>query len=1413
MVAPPPNHSGLLDAIAAPAWLEAPDGRVKVNAGFESWGAAAIRMAPEARGRTIAAHGDAPQAGREYPSLAAALGGLVHPGDLSALLVAWRGSAAQNLAFNVEARLRAKNGGFRWARFTAPTCVGRVGSWQDVHDARRNDEVTAGLSDLAGALRKASDAASVAQALVTRGARALGAVAGLLWGLDERGETLVVTAHAGLPAAVTDGLASLPLGADSAASRALGTGRVQWSDTMSDAPQAAWGELPPGSERWSLAAAPLLGGNARGVLGLVFAGPATLTSGELTALQSLAAMAAQALDRVSLHGQLRVATARLDALFNSISLGVLCQDEAGRVTSLNPAAERILGVPSAQLLGETSAGNMLLDLRLEDGRAFPPDARPLALARTSGRAAGPMIVTHFDPIRGEQRLFRITGVPLSVGVLPCPAYAVFEDITDQQETRETLLNTLATMSDGLLLLDREGRVTHANPAALRLAEGYGDLTGLRLVEALPELEGSPFQLAFQETLRGGRPTSVTAEFRTFGRQVRARFHPSLNGVSVFITDETERVDAQAALIETESRLRLLAENARDLIFEYSLALRGFTYISSAAEALTGFTAAELTADPGRAIALLSPQARADLGRALSSGDRRPVELSWAHRDGRILRLECNGVEVRDASGRVQGVKGIIRDLTERRRAQAALEESELRFRSLMDANIIGIVVADASGKVSIANDEYLRLTGSSREDLQAGRVNWVSLTPPEHLERDRAALAELERGGRAALYEKDYLRPDGTRVPVMSAPMSLKGGDGHEVIAVSLDLTPLKAHEAALARSENRYRTLVASIAQIVWEGRAGEGITAISGWAEYSGEPPASALGWGFLDFVHPDDVAATVKTLDEAFESGDGFNIKYRLRARNNEYRWFDARATRAPGTRDWIGLTADIHDAETSAREAKESRLELEQFKRALDEHSPVSTTNIDGTITYVNDKYVAYSGYSRDELIGANHRIVKSGLHDLAFWETFWGVIQAGQVLHTNVASRHKDGRVIEAASTVVPFLDGAGKPYKFTAIRTDITDLRQREAEVSALNVQLRQRLDRIAGLHNIDTAITASLDVRVTLGILIEQVRTQLQAHAVGVYTLAPGALNLELAARAGFDAPPREASLIRLGAGLTGRAALEGRTLSLDERGLDAKTIQAEHLSEAFRAMISVPLSSKGAVIGVLSIYQREALPQDPDWLDFLHVLAGQAAIAIENATLFESLQRKNLELGLAYDETIEGWSKALDLRDHETEGHSQRVTAWTMRLARQMNVPEALFTHMRRGALLHDIGKMGVPDSVLLKPGPLDPDEWVIMRAHTTHAADLLRPISYLRPALDIPEFHHERWDGSGYPHGLAGENIPLAARIFAVIDVFDALTSHRPYRAAWTTEAAIEHIRAGSGTQFDANVVRAFNALVAG
>jgi putative nucleotidyltransferase with HDIG domain len=198
------------------------------------------------------------------------------------------------------------------------------------------------------------------------------------------------------------------------------------------------------------------------------------------------------------------------------------------------------------------------------------------------------------------------------------------------------------------------------------------------------------------------------------------------------------------------------------------------------------------------------------------------------------------------------------------------------------------------------------------------------------------------------------------------------------------------------------------------------------------------------------------------------------------------------------------------------------------------------------------------------------------------------------------------------------------------------------------------------------------------------------------------------------------------------------------------------------------------------------------------------------ELSSLVKDVQRVNAELSLAYDSTIEGWSRALDLRDKETEGHSQRVTEMTLQLARAMGVSEEELIHIRRGALLHDIGKMGVPDQILLKPDKLTDDEWVIMRKHPVYAYELLTPIPYLRPALDIPHCHHEKWDGTGYPRGLKGEQIPFAARLFALIDVVDALRSDRPYRKGWPEERVIEHIRAQSGTHFDPRVVEAFLQL---
>lgn len=358
--------------------------------------------------------------------------------------------------------------------------------------------------------------------------------------------------------------------------------------------------------------------------------------------------------------------------------------------------------------------------------------------------------------------------------------------------------------------------------------------------------------------------------------------------------------------------------------------------------------------------------------------------------------------------------------------------------------------------------------------------------------------------------------------------------------------------------------------------------------------------------------------------------------------------------------------------------------------------------------------------------------------------------------------------------------------------------------------QTEQRLQRLEALRAIDMLVTASLDLNLTLNILLDHTLALMRVDAAAVLLLDSTTQTLAYAAVRGF----RGNALMhtRLGEGYANRAVLERAPISVpDLRQRQTGPLRTPFLAgEDFIAYYGVPLIAKGAVKGVLELFHRAPLTPDSEWLDFLETLADQAAIAIDNAELYEGLQRSNAKLALAYDATIEGWARALELRAHETAGHTQRVTELTERLARSMGITEAELAHIRRGAMLHDIGKMGIPDTILLKPGPLTEEEWVLMRRHPQFAYMLLSPIAFLRPALDIPRYHHERWDGTGYPDGLKGEQIPLAARIFAIVDVWDALNSSRPYRPAWSEEHVREHIRSLTGVHFDPKVVEIFMEL---
>lgn len=389
--------------------------------------------------------------------------------------------------------------------------------------------------------------------------------------------------------------------------------------------------------------------------------------------------------------------------------------------------------------------------------------------------------------------------------------------------------------------------------------------------------------------------------------------------------------------------------------------------------------------------------------------------------------------------------------------------------------------------------------------------------------------------------------------------------------------------------------------------------------------------------------------------------------------------------------------------------------------------------------------------------------------------------------------------------------------KFTKADERLLSLFASQAAGAIHSTRLREealdRLRHLQTLRAIDKAIASSLDLRITLNILLNHVLDQLNADAADVMLIHPYEKTLRYSAGQGFGTNYIESAEIRLNDDFAGRAVMERRVIKVSNREDLRGNIPFHRLwvEEDFVDYICAPLIVKGEVKGVLEVYGRSKLNPGSEWFEFLETLAGQAAITIDNAQMFDNTQRVNMELAIAYEATIEGWSRALDLREKEAEGHTRRVTELTLALAKAMGIKDSELQHIRHGALLHDIGKMGISDRILLKKGKLTEKEWEEMRKHPALAHQMLNPIHYLRRALEIPYCHHEKWDGSGYPNGLKREQIPLSARIFTVADVWDSLISPRSYRKAWTKKKALAYIREQSGKHFDPRVVKAFLKLI--
>lgn len=499
--------------------------------------------------------------------------------------------------------------------------------------------------------------------------------------------------------------------------------------------------------------------------------------------------------------------------------------------------------------------------------------------------------------------------------------------------------------------------------------------------------------------------------------------------------------------------------------------------------------------------------------------------------------------------------------------------------------------------------------------------------------------------------------------------------------------------------------------------------------------------------------------------------------------------------------LGLGYFIHRA-WQARERSERR-----FHAIVEQAGEmISIVDPDGTRVYDSPGIGKVLGYDQEDLPG---RDILDDVHpdDRRMTRDFLTSMAAapGTVGWIELRAFHVDGSVRHLRTTATNLL--ADPWVRGIVFNTqDITDRKRSEQ-------QTERQVARLQTLRKIDQAILENRQLPETLDIVLKHVIDRLEVDAAGILLFDPARQELVFTRGTGFRDDTIRRFRIPAGEGAVGRLMLSRRPRiirRLDES--DSALLRISLMaSEGFVGYATIPLIAKGETKGVLELFSRDPLEPPEDWLKFAEALAAQTAIAIDSDRLVGNLQQAYEELEAVYDRTLEGWAAALELRDDETQGHNRRVVNLTLRLARELGINGIDLIHIRRGALLHDIGKIGIPDRILLKPGSLDADEWKIVHRHPIHAYDLLQSIPYLHPALDIPRYHHERWDGSGYPNGLSGEDIPLYARIFAVVDVYDALVSDRPYRQAWKKDDALQYIQQEAGGLFDPGVVGAFLVLM--
>ncbi|MEP6894260.1 MAG: PAS domain S-box protein [Chloroflexota bacterium] len=749
-----------------------------------------------------------------------------------------------------------------------------------------------------------------------------------------------------------------------------------------------------------------------------------------------------------------------------------------------------------------------------------------------------------------------------------------------------------------------------------------------------------------------------------------------------------------------------------------------------------------------------------------------------------------------------------------------LRQTAEQYRAVVENQQEFIVRWLPDGTRTFVNEAYCRYFGITSD--QALATGFMPLIAEEDRQMVSEKMSRLNSGTiNSEMDVHRVIKADGTLGWHEWTDQAIRDESGQiiEFQSVGRDITERKQAEEELRESEAIYRKAIEVAGAVPYRQSypseefhiiydfIGEGIHQITG---YKAEEFNEALWDSLVRESHLMGELAKYSLKEAAHQVRTGaspiWQCEHRIQTRTGETRWVYEAAVEIRDkdgkSHGSIGLYQDITERKQAEEALRESEERFAVLSSATFEAIGLSDYE---KIIDINEQMLQMFGYTRSEIVGINiKKLLAPESIELVKRHRNLGLETAYEHL-----SIKKDGTIfpVEVRPRTIPY---KGSLIRVTAIR-DITERKKTELRILHLNrlyVTISQINQTIVHASNRDDLFIDICRVAIDhgkfrmawIGLLDETHERIKPLVFAGEEQGYLGNLDIKYHDRV-------------LGSGPTGTAVREGRCIICQDIATDPRMApwREQALSRGYRSSAAVPIREKGRVIGALTVYADDVNGFNAENEDLLEQIGQDVSFALDSIQAEAERRRAEANLEEAYDTTLEGWAKALELRDKETEGHSRRVTETTLAVARAMDFSEEELVHIRRGSILHDIGKMGIPDQILRKPGPLTDEERQIVMKHPDTAYNLLKQISYLEPALDIPYYHHEKWDGTGYPRGLKREEIPLAARIFAIVDVWDALTSDRPYRKAWDREDVIRYVIDDSGKHFDPRVVDVFLALI--